>query len=135
MASITIPNFTVAAAIFNNREKILIVSGLDQIQWWLPGGDLFQGEEEENGLRRMISDQLSGTKIHINDGIPPIVLEYKEEKRTYKMFLCSSDGRVYSPSGRLNAAEFVNYNQLQKYNVLDMPKLALSRLRKGRSFC
>jgi len=83
----------------------------------------------------MISDQLSGTKIHINDGIPPIVLEYKEEKRTYKMFLCSSDGRVYSPSGRLNAAEFVNYNQLQKYNVLDMPKLALSRLRKGRSFC
>lgn len=129
-----VTSVTVAAAILDNRGKLAIVKDLGSPYWWLSGGDLSSNEDEETGVKRLISEQLSGTEIEIP--LPAPILSYNLEKTggVYRVFLCSPIGEVNPPSGELNMLQWIESLELNRYKILEIPRRALTELRQSRLF-
>lgn len=108
-----------------SHRRLLLISKKEI--WVLPGGKYnFEGESDEDVLKREFRQKLSGTDISMGDyyksieGIIPNMYE--------KIYFCSSVKGIGAPSPEINGVRYVNSRSLGEVNFSDITKKVLISL-------
>ncbi len=123
----------VNAAIINSG-RLLVVKKREV--WILPGGKPEEGEKDSGCLEREVMEELSGTKIKIQRfystfrGKTP----HKGDILEARVYFCSLNGELKSPSAEIDDVTWINYNESQQYPLSDISRKIVDKLHEDYNF-
>jgi len=119
----------IGAAIIENRKLLLVRK---KQTWILPGGKPEANESDLECLCREVREELSGTELqNISyysefEGITP----YKGYLLKARVYLASIEGGLHASSAEIDASEWVDADNANKYNLSDITLKILNSLIK-----
>lgn len=119
----------IGAAIIENRKLLLVRK---KQSWILPGGKPEPNESDLECLCREVREELSGTRLkditYYKEfkGITP----YKGYLLRAKIYFAGIEGDLHASSAEINASEWFDRNNANKYNLSEITLEILNSLIK-----
>jgi len=124
----------VGAVVYNEEGKIFLMKSLKWNSWVVPGGELLEGEAEEEALKREIKEEL-GIEIEnikkVGEKIKPPSEDFKDANLTFHFidFFAKAKQTNIKPNEEISEYGWFTIDGALELNLLDTTRKFVEQFR------